>query len=142
VGEMNLLVGEEVFGEGDKDDSESILRASLTNEGILPKYNSSEKLRTGIRELGVGGNRSAFGNVAIDETRIFVYREKLEKSKFMKQVTTLIFILQSDVDSVWGISTEPSLIHCAMTPEHLAKICAVTTARKMFGRLVKGMACR
>jgi len=88
VGEVNLLVGEGVFGEGDdfRDDSESILRASLTNEGILlDMYNSSEKLRTGIRDLGVEGNRSAFGNVAIDEIRIFVYREKLEKSKFMKR---------------------------------------------------------
>ena len=142
---MHLLVGEGVFGEGDdfRDDSESILRASLTNEGIVPDmYNSSGELRTGIRDLGVEGNRSAFENVAIDEIRIFVYREKLEMSKFMKGVTTLIFILQSDVDSVWGISTEPSLIRCAMTPEHLAKICAVTIARKMFGRLVKGMACR
>ena len=134
-----------VFGEGDdfRYDSESILRASLTNEGILPDmYNSSGELRTGIRDLGVEGNRSAFGNVAIDETRIFVYREILEMSKFTKRITTLIFTLQSDVDSVWGISTKQSLIHCAMTPEHLAEICAVATARKMFGRLVEGMARR
>jgi hypothetical protein len=93
VGEVNLLVGEGVFGEGDdfRDDSESILRASSTKEGIVPDmYNSSGELRTGIRDLGVEGNRSAFENVPIDEIRIFLYREKLEMSKFMKRVTTLI----------------------------------------------------
>ena len=94
---MNLLVGEGVFGEGDdfRDDSESILRASLTNEGILlDMYNSSEKLRTGIRDLGVEGNRSAFGNVAIDESEsLYIVITKM--SKFMEAGLAIHIFLQS-----------------------------------------------
>jgi len=100
MGEVNLLVGGVIFGEGNdfEDDPGFIPRASLTKDGILLDLdmdNSSEELGTVIRDLGVEGNRSAFGNVAIDESE-FLYIVITKMTKFMEAGLAIhIFFLQS-----------------------------------------------